>query len=157
MTQARQQPLILSQFLPYQLVNLAKRVSDACNREFGAPFGISIAEWRILARLGQHENLTSRGLGDITFMDKSKVSRALQQLEAKGYLARRPDPEDNRASFLSLTREGNALYQRLVPLALAWEDGFLDALTQREQRDLRRILAKLEQRLGTLEDADNAG
>lgn len=157
MARAHQQPLVLSQYLPYQLVNLAKRVSDACNREFGAPFGISIAEWRILARLGQHEDLPSRGLGDITFMDKSKVSRALQQLEAKGYLRRRPDPKDNRASFLSLTREGKALYRELVPLALQWEEGFLDALTQREQRDLRRILGKLEKRLSKLEGDDNAG
>jgi len=156
MAKTRQQPLILSQYLPYQLVNLAKRVSDACNREYGAPFDISIAQWRILARLGQHEDLSSRGLGEITFMDKSKVSRALQQLEASGYLARRPDPQDNRASFLSLTAEGKALYRRIVPLALAWEAGFQDALTQREQRDLRRILGKLEQRISDIEgDGDD--
>lgn len=153
-----QHQLVLSQYLPYQLVNLAKRVSDACNREFGQPYGISIAEWRILARLGQQADLHSRGLGDITFMDKSRVSRALAQLESKGYLARRTDPQDNRASFLKLTRTGNSLYQKIVPLALAWEDGFLDVLNAREQRDLRRLLSKLEHRLGELEEhPDNTG
>jgi DNA-binding MarR family transcriptional regulator len=159
MPQARQQSLVLSQYLPYQLVNLAKRVSDACNREYGVPYGVSIAEWRVLAQLGQHEELHSRGLGDITFMDKSRVSRALQRLESKGFLARRTDPEDNRASFLSLTNKGKALYQQIVPRALSWEKGFLGVLTDREQRDLRRILAKLEGRLNELDSSatDKAG
>jgi DNA-binding MarR family transcriptional regulator len=151
MSQTRQHPLILSQYLPYQLVNLAKRVSDACNLEYGEPFGISIAEWRILARLGQQTDLHSRGLGDITFMDKSRVSRALAQLQSKGYLARRADPEDNRASFLTLTRKGKTLYEKIVPLALTWEDGLLDILNAREQRDLRRLLSKLEHRLSELD------
>jgi len=159
MPQARQQSLVLGQYLPYQLVNLAKRVSDACNREYGVPYGISIAEWRVLAQLGQREDLHSRGLGDITFMDKSRVSRALQRLESKGYLRRRTDPEDNRASFLSLTDRGTTLYQQLVPLAMTWEKGFLDVLNDAEQRDLRRILAKLEGRLSELDDSatDNGG
>jgi len=159
MPQARQHSLVLSQYLPYQLVNLAKRVSDACNREYGVPYGISIAEWRVLAQLGQHEELHSRGLGDITFMDKSRVSRALQRLESKGYLHRRTDPQDNRASFLSLTGRGKTLYQQIVPLALAWEKDFLDVLNDAEQRDLRRILAKLESRLSELDDSatDNGG
>ena len=150
MPQARQQSLVLSEYLPYQLVNLAKRVSDACNREYGVPYGVSIAEWRVLAQLGQHDALHSRGLGDITFMDKSRVSRALQRLESKGYLFRRTDPEDNRASFLSVTNKGITLYQQIVPRALSWEKGFLDVLTEREQRDLRRILAQLEGRLSEL-------
>lgn len=151
MPRALQNPLVLSQYLPYQLVNLAKRVSDACNREYGEPYGISIAEWRILARLGQQQELHSRGLGGITFMDKSRVSRALAQLQSKGYLARRTDPEDNRASFLTLTRKGKTLYQKIVPLALSWEEDFLKVLNLREQRDLRRLLSKLERRLSELE------
>ena len=147
MSSANHRSLLLGQFMPYQMVNLAKRVSDACNAQFGEPFGISIAEWRVLAQLGQHTQVTSRGLGDITFMDKSRVSRALKQLEDKGYLSRSADPEDNRASFLSLTEPGQQLYARLVPLALAWEAEFLSALDTTEYRDLLSILSKLDGQL----------
>jgi DNA-binding MarR family transcriptional regulator len=148
-------PLVLNQYLPYQLVNLARRVSDACNAEYGLPYGISVAEWRILARLSQKidgrlSEVHSRGLGDITFMDKSRVSRALQQLQGKGYLARRPDPADNRASFLSLTETGLALYQQIEPLALDWETHFLAALKGSEYRDLQRVISKLEAQLDTM-------
>ena len=142
--------LLLDHYLPYQLVNLAKRVSDACNEEYGSPLGVSVSEWRILAHLGQHSELHSRGLGEITFMDKSRVSRALKQLEHKGHMARRPDPADNRASFLSLTDSGQALYRQIVPLALDWEAQFLSALNTSEYRDLLRIISKLELQLNNM-------
>lgn len=147
MADAAHNSLDLSHYLPYRLVNLAKRVSDACNAEYGAPYGISIAEWRILARLGQQGKITSRGLGDVTFMDKSRVSRALQQLQSKGYLGRQEDPADKRASFLQLTPEGHKLYQQLVPLAREWEARFISALNTTEYRDLLSILQKLDRQL----------
>ncbi|MEH6516845.1 MAG: MarR family transcriptional regulator [Halioglobus sp.] len=156
MATAEHRSLLLGQYMPYQMVNLAKRVSDACNTKYGEPFGISIAEWRVLAQLGQHAETTSQGLGEITFMDKSRVSRALKQLEDKKYLSRRADPDDNRASFLSLTSEGQQLYAKLVPLALAWEAEFLSALDITEYRDLLSILSKLENQLGKME-GDVAG
>ena len=146
--------LILNQYLPYQLANLARRVSDACNREYGLLYGISVAEWRILAHLGQHAEVHSRGLGEITFLDKSRVSRALKLLQDKGYMARRPDPADNRASFLCLTETGIALYQQIVPLALHWEAQFLSALDVSEYRDLLRIVNKLESQLDNMARAD---
>ena len=154
MANPRSTSLILNQYLPYQLVNLARRVSDACNAEYGLPFSISVAEWRILARLGQHDEVHSRGLGDITFMDKSRVSRALRLLEDKGYMARRPDPADNRASFLALTDSGQTLYRQIVPLALDWEASFLEALDSAEYRDLLRVISKLETRLDSMHAAE---
>ena len=147
MTDAAVRSLALNQYMPYQLVNLAKRVSEACNAEYGAPYGISVAEWRLLARLGQHRELSSRGLGEITFMDKSRVSRAIRQLENKGYAVRRLDKADNRASYLSLTADGRQLYRQIAPRALDWEAEFLSALDIPEYRDLLRIISKLESRL----------
>ena len=168
MTKPKRTPLVLNEYLPYQLANLARRISDACNEEYGLPYGISVAEWRILARLGQNiesqniedhnihaqqTEMHSRGLGDITFMDKSRVSRALKQLQDKGYLSRRPDPADNRASFLCLTDEGVTLYQKIVPLALNWETQFLSALGGTEYRDLQRVISKLEAQLDSMPGA----
>jgi DNA-binding MarR family transcriptional regulator len=144
--------LQLEPYLPYQLAKLAKRVSDACNAEYGETLGVSIAEWRILAHLGQHEELPSRGLGKITFMDKSRISRALKSLEKKTYMARRPDPGDKRASFLSLTESGRELYDKIAPIALDWEARFLSVLDDRERRELVDILARLETQLDKMEN-----
>jgi DNA-binding MarR family transcriptional regulator len=143
--------LRLNQFIPYQLVNLAKRVSDSCSSIYSEQFGISIAEWRVLARLGEHTELNSRGLGERTLMDKSRVSRALKQLEDKGYLSRRLDGEDNRASYLALTEAGRNLYSKITPQALKWEAELLSALDVPEYRDLLRIIEKLEGQLDLMD------
>lgn len=144
---SKSRTLVLNQFTPYRLVNLAKRVSDACNADFGAPNGVSVAEWRLLARLGEHVELSSRGLPDSTFMDKSRVSRAIASLESKGLLRTRIDAKDNRAKIIGLTDAGRGLYQKMVPSALQWEAEFLSSLSVPELRDLLMFLSKLEAKL----------
>lgn len=141
--------LVLNQFTPYRLVNLAKRVSDACNADFGAPNGLSVAEWRILARLGEHDELSSRGLPDSTFMDKSRVSRAIASLESKRLINTRTDADDNRAKVIGLSDSGRDLYKNMVPDALQWEAEFLSSLSVPELRDLLMSLSKLEAKLDT--------
>ena len=43
--------LVLEDFVPYRLSVLTNRVSHAIAREYGARFGLSIAEWRVMAVL----------------------------------------------------------------------------------------------------------
>ncbi|MCV6615481.1 MAG: MarR family transcriptional regulator [Cellvibrionaceae bacterium] len=143
--------LILNQFLPFRLVNLAKRVSDAYSWVYSREFGLTIPEWRILARLGEQPGLSSKVIGEITLMDKSKVSRGVKQLEAKGLLAKNKDSQDNRVYYLALTDAGMALYRQIVPTALEWEAQLLHSLDVPEYRDLFRVMEKLEQRLDQLE------
>ena len=139
--------LLLNQFIPYLLVNLAKRVSDSCASIYENDFDITIPEWRILARLAENDRQNSRELAAVTFMDKSKVSRAVKLLDEKGYLLKAKDVADQRVTYLSLSQAGRALYERIAPEALAWESRLLDALDITEYRDLMRIVEKLNRRL----------
>lgn len=143
--------LILQHFLPYRLVNLAKRVSDTYSWVYNQEFGLSIPEWRILARLGEHPGLSSKDIGAITFMDKSKVSRGVKQLEVKGLLEKTKDHRDNRVYYLALSEEGGRLYRKIVPTALSWEAELLQGLDVTEYRDLMRIMEKLDKRLDVMD------
>jgi DNA-binding MarR family transcriptional regulator len=92
----------------------------------------------------------------VTFMDKSKVSRAVKLLDEKGYLLKVKDVADQRVTYLSLSQTGRELYERIAPEALAWESQLLDALDITEYRDLIRIVEKLNRRLDEF-DASGAG
>ena len=144
--------LLLNQFVPYLMANLSKRISDSCATIYEGEFNLSISEWRILARLAESERHNSRTLGEITFMDKSKVSRAVKLLDEKGYLLREKDGADNRVTYLSLSAAGHKLYRQIAPEALAWEAKLLQALDIAEYRDLLRIIGKLDQRLDEFEE-----
>jgi len=137
----------LDQYLPYQFVKLAKKMADAGNAEFAAPFNVSLAEWRILAIIGQAGEISSRGLPSRTFMDKSKVSRALIKLEAKKLIARQPNNRDNRSAILRFTARGTELYNMLVRLAQNWEAELISIFDEKEYYALIESLAKLEAKI----------
>jgi len=137
----------LKQFVPYRVVNLAANISVALSKIYKQEFDITIAEWRVLAQLAEQQKLYSKDIGEITSMDKSKVSRAVKTLENKHYLLRKTDKKDNRAAYLSLTTLGKALYQKIAPKALQWERQFIEVLDNSEQRELMKILEKLDKRV----------
>ena len=74
--------------MPYRLNVLATIVSQGFARLYSERFGISIPEWRVIAMLGQHRALTSKGIGERTHMHKTMVSRAVTDLERHGLLSR---------------------------------------------------------------------
>lgn len=143
--------LVLNQFLPFRLVNIAKRLSDSYSQVYGDEFGLSIPEWRIIARLYEQPTLSSTLIGELTHMDKSKVSRGVKQLEDKQLIKKHKDAKDNRVSYLELSEAGRKLYHDIVPQALIWEAQLLQALDVAEYRDLFRILDKLDSRIDDLE------
>ena len=137
----------LNQFVPYRMVNLAANISLALSKIYKQEFDITIAEWRVLAQLAEQQKLYSKDIGEITSMDKSKVSRAVKALETKHYLLRKTDQKDNRAAYLSLTIEGKSLYQKIAPKALQWERKFIGVLEKSEHQELMNILKKLDKQV----------
>ena len=55
-------------------------------------------------------------------MHKTKVSRAVSELERRKLIARRENSADRRETFLSLTPAGRTIYRDLAPGAIRWHD-----------------------------------
>ncbi len=139
--------LALEGFLPYRLVSLSQRISQALSSIYREEFGVSVAEWRILANLAEKGELSPSEIALQTSMDRARVTRGIKDLRAKKCLLKRPDSSDQRGYRLRLSPAGESLYRKIVPLALAWEDGLLAEFDDAEFRDLMRLLDKLSGRL----------
>lgn len=135
--------LELEAFAPYRLAVVAHTVSRALSAVYTKEFGLSIPEWRVLANLGRFGPLNAGELAERSSMDKPKVTRALQRLEARGLTQRAVVSADRRQVRLSLTRRGRLQFRQIASLALEWEAEFLGALSDAERKGLDRILAKL--------------
>lgn len=153
MSAQAQKSLILQHFIPYRMVNLAAEISDSLSEIYTGTFGISLPEWRIIAQLAEQDMLLAKSIGEITSMDKSRVSRAVKTLLDKHYINKTKDSSDARASYLSLTEQGRVLYHQIVPKALAWEAELISSLDSDEYRDLMRILEKLDRGLQSKRNA----
>lgn len=139
--------LDLDSFVPYRLSVLTNRMSDAIARLYSDRFELSIAEWRVMAVLGQTPGLSAREVASRTAMDKVQVSRAVAGLMRKKRVARIGDASDGRITRLSLTTQGTAIYDEIVPIALQFEAAFLSALTQGERSTFIALLDKLARRV----------
>jgi DNA-binding MarR family transcriptional regulator len=120
--------LQLEQFLPYRLNRIASAVSQDFRSVYGPHHDLTIPEWRVLATLGQFEEIGAKAIGQHSSMHKTKVSRAVRALEERRWLKRRESEEDRREEILSLTALGQKTYREIVPKALAFERHILDEL-----------------------------
>jgi DNA-binding MarR family transcriptional regulator len=80
----------------------------------------------------------------MTYMDKVKVSRAVNGLVALSYVKTTPHDTDKRAVLLTLSVEGKQLFGTMVPLVQSWEDQFLQRLSAQEITHLATIIDKLD-------------
>jgi DNA-binding MarR family transcriptional regulator len=148
-------PLLeLERFLPYRLNVVAESVSRSLSRLYAERYGIGVPEWRVIATLGQYDQMTAKEVGTHSRMHKTKVSRAVAALEAKGLASREANEADMREAFLTLSGRGRRIYQDLAPRALAFECALDAALGPREREHLDSLLRKLEARAQELAVAD---
>lgn len=140
-------PLDLDRFLPYRLDILAEGVSRALSRIYKDKYGLGVPEWRVLAHLGQYAPITARDIGAHSRMHKTKVSRAVAELERLGFLARAGSSADRREELLSLTAKGKAAYADLAPKAANFARHLLDDLSVPERRALEGAIDRLLKKL----------
>jgi DNA-binding MarR family transcriptional regulator len=147
---AKEAPLKLEQFLPYQLNVVSSLVSQALSRVYAQRYGIGVPEWRVLVTLGQHPMMTAKAVGAHTHMHKTKVSRAVAILEKRRLLGRRANRDDKREAFLSLTAAGRSIYEELAPHALDFAARLTEILTPADREAFNRALAQLTARSAQL-------
>jgi DNA-binding MarR family transcriptional regulator len=154
---ARVATFSLADFLPYKLAVVTESVARVFAENYADSFNLTIPEWRALAVVAERGTLSPTAVGQLTMMDKVKVSRAAQSLIAKGMLRQSQDPNDGRGRLLRLTRKGTATHARMVPLATRMESMLFDDLSRADIAALNRVLMKITTRLETNAGTGAAG
>ena len=135
--------LQLDRFIPYRLSVLSNTVSLVIAGAYEREFGLSIPQWRVIAVLARYPDLSAIEVAERTAMDKVAVSRAVQSLIDAKRVLRAFDKGDRRRSILRLSAAGQAVYTRVAPMALRYEQELLSALNPADQRTLDRLLTRL--------------
>jgi DNA-binding MarR family transcriptional regulator len=136
--------LALESFLPYRLNRIAEAISREFSKIYRDRFGLTRPEWRTLATLGEFGTMTATAIGEHSSMHKTKVSRAVAELESRKWLTRTPHAADRRVEHLALTKAGRSAYGELVPLAKAFELNLLGKLTDGDRQALLHGLGAVE-------------
>ena len=120
----RDNPIIdfdLEEFLPYLLNQAAEATSRSFHAIYAEKYGMTRAQWRVLANLGKFGSMSAKDICEISHMEKTKVSRAISALEATKLLHRKTMADDRRAEALHLTATGLKVYKELGKSAVDYD------------------------------------
>jgi DNA-binding MarR family transcriptional regulator len=119
---------------------------DTRSERFFRSHGLNTAHFDVLAQVGAARGMTQQELADALLVTKGNISQLLSKLEQVGLIARR---QEGRTNCLSLTEQGEALFQLVVPQQEALIADLLAPLSDDEQRELLRLLRKLDHGITT--------
>ena len=127
----------------------AQQLLLARYEELLKPFGITFARYELLQLLSftRTGELPIGKLGERLQVHRSSVTNAVEKLAADGLVARRPHPEDGRASLIAITPDGRERATAATG-ALHAQDFTIGVLRREEREALTAILARLRRDAG---------
>lgn len=99
------------------LRNVSRRLTSLYDEAL-VPLGINVTQFSQLRNIGRMQPVSLTDLGKRMELDRSTVGRNTRLLERMG-LVTSASGEDHRESALALTREGEVLLERALPI---WEE-----------------------------------
>lgn len=112
-------------------------------RELSRRCSLPEAEIRALLLFEGERYLTPKGMTQRLKVAKSRVTRIVDGLAAKGLVARTPDPDDSRVVLLRLTPDGSALAGRIVHEARSMHCAALERIPERDRAAVLHALTCL--------------
>jgi MarR family transcriptional regulator, transcriptional regulator for hemolysin len=105
-----------------------------------AQFGITRAQWVVLARLDRSEGRKQSELAEVLDLQPISLTRLLDKLCESGLIERRADPIDRRAKRLFLTPAARPLLEKLAHLG---EELMGTALSGVDRESVQHMIEKL--------------
>lgn len=134
---------------PLEVLSRVTRLAHHLDRDRAAAFaghGVEPWEFDVLAALrrsGPPYELSPGQLTAQTLVTSGTMTNRVDRLEARGLVARRPDPDDGRGVLVGLTDAGRALVDTALAALLDRERALLAALGADDARVLAVLLKRL--------------
>lgn len=104
---------------------------------------VGTAEIDLIHALRHHPGCTQAKLTELLHADKAAIARRTKNLETKGYLVRREDPDDRRSQLLFPTQKAEELKSSKAEIEASFYEYLASALTKEEAKTFASLLDKL--------------
>ena len=105
--------------------------------------GLSMWAYTVLLALERSPVRSQAALAEAIGADKTRIISTLDDLQRRGYIERRPDPDDRRVRLLALTEAGRAVKNAAQAAIQRGEERWLSVLSSADRRVFLRVLAQL--------------
>lgn len=136
-------PSELKSHIGYRMRVVSNAVSQSFARQL-AGSDVTVAEWVILREMYSQDQGTSPStVANITGLTRGAVSKLIDRLLQKGFVARTESTTDRRYQEIKLTAVAKKLVPKLARIADENDDRFFSVLTVSEKKNLMKILIKV--------------
>lgn len=132
----------LADFVPYLLNRAGVKIGLAFTRDI-EPLGVTLPMWRVMIALWENGDQRLGDIAERTSIDISTLSRLLGTLHRKRFIVRRRSGMDGRALSVCLTEKGRAMTDRILPIAMHYEDVAIQGINQSDLQRLKKMLIKV--------------
>jgi DNA-binding MarR family transcriptional regulator len=132
----------LADFVPYLLNRAGVKIGLAFTRDI-EPLGVTLPMWRVMIALWENGDQRLGDIAERTSIDISTLSRLLGTLHRKRFIVRRRSGTDSRALSVSLTEKGREMTERILPIAMHYEDVAIRGINQSDVQRLKKMLIKV--------------
>ena len=129
--------------LPYRLLLLARMIDRETARQLHSQFGLTLAEWRVLAIATALGPCSASEIGSAGEIDRAEISRAFRRLAAAGMMQRQPDPGHKKRQIITPTPAGLALHRQVRQERRAFFHTVLSGLEREERASMDKCLERM--------------
>ncbi|MYS24909.1 DNA-binding transcriptional regulator, MarR family [Streptomyces sp. DvalAA-14] len=105
--------------------------------------GLRGYHYRLLATLEQWGSASQADLGRDTGIDRSDVTAALNELESRGFIERRVDPDHKRRNIVTMTPQGLDILLDLDSMIDQTQEAVMAPLTAAQRRQFVSLMSRL--------------
>lgn len=134
--------MYLEQTIFYHIERTIKRYRQFAQARLNeAGFDITVDQWLVLNTILKHPEFSQADIAQRVFKDQASVARITELLVKKGYLSRSTSANDRRRNEVTVTAEGRALMESVMPTVRLYRQ---DALKDIQPDDIRHLQTTLD-------------
>lgn len=125
---------------------IARTIQSLCDVSYKG-LGLQKGQFVFLTRICEHPGINQNRLSELVRVDKTTTTKAIQKLEALGYIDRTTDGEDGRARLLSPSPKAREIYDVLIDDENDNLDVCLSGFRDEEIRLVSELLVRMRENL----------
>lgn len=133
-----------TQLIGYKLIKgevLVKRRILSAFIEKG--YDITFEQWTVLNVLYEKSGLIQSEIAEMTYKDKTNITRILDVLSKNGYVVRESHEKDRRSFCIHLTDKGKKMFDDLIPCVKSINEQFRNGINDTELELFNSIIERI--------------